>query len=239
MLQTVLVALAAIVVGGGPASAKQEIEDAPQHDEASAEEIEAYYDSGRYDRDVRALASSARHALARQLERHRGSERTPAVVLDVDDTTLSNYPCMRRLGEYGSAEQAACAVEEGIEVEITRTGRGLPPIKPVRGFFKYALRREVEVYIITARPREFPFARPATLENLRLRGYRGPFELIMLPGPAPEAQGSLVPYKSGARAEIEREGRDILVNIGDQLSDLKGGHANRKFLLPNPMYEND
>lgn len=50
----------------------------------------------------------------------------------------------------------------------------------------------------------------------------------MLASPAPEVQGSLVPYRSGARAEIERDGRDILVNIGDQLSDPKGGNANRK-----------
>ena len=31
-------------------------------------------------------------------------------------------------------------------------------------------------------------------------------------------------------------GFTILVNVGDQDSDLAGGHAVRPFKLPNPMY---
>jgi hypothetical protein len=31
-------------------------------------------------------------------------------------------------------------------------------------------------------------------------------------------------------------GYDIVVNAGDQESDLEGGHADRAFKLPNPFY---
>jgi len=32
------------------------------------------------------------------------------------------------------------------------------------------------------------------------------------------------------------QGYDILLTIGDQYSDLKGGYADKGFKLPNPMY---
>ena len=47
---------------------------------------------------------------------------------------------------------------------------------------------------------------------------------------------SVVPYKTGARRRIERRGFTILANVGDQRSDLAGGYAERRYLIPNPMY---
>jgi hypothetical protein len=38
------------------------------------------------------------------------------------------------------------------------------------------------------------------------------------------------------RAEIAGAGFSIIANIGDQPSDLFGGHAEKMFLLPNPFY---
>jgi hypothetical protein len=40
--------------------------------------------------------------------------------------------------------------------------------------------------------------------------------------------------KSATRAHIESLGYDIVANFGDQFSDLKGGHADRTFKMPNP-----
>ena len=42
--------------------------------------------------------------------------------------------------------------------------------------------------------------------------------------------------KAPLRAEIERAGYTIIANMGDQPSDLFGGHAEKMFLLPNPFY---
>ena len=50
------------------------------------------------------------------------------------------------------------------------------------------------------------------------------------------AQASVVPYKSGARAKIVAMGYDIILNIGDQNSDLAGGYADKDIKLSNPYY---
>ncbi|TIP90617.1 MAG: acid phosphatase, partial [Mesorhizobium sp.] len=43
-------------------------------------------------------------------------------------------------------------------------------------------------------------------------------------------------FKAPIRAEIEKAGYTIIANVGDQPSDLFGGHAEKLFLLPNPFY---
>ena len=47
---------------------------------------------------------------------------------------------------------------------------------------------------------------------------------------------SIVPFKSGARAKIEKAGYAIIVTVGDQQSDLDGGFAECGFKLPDPFY---
>jgi hypothetical protein len=49
-------------------------------------------------------------------------------------------------------------------------------------------------------------------------------------------QCTTVQYKSGTRAHIESLGYDVTADVGDQESDLKGGHAAAVFKLPNPLY---
>lgn len=43
-------------------------------------------------------------------------------------------------------------------------------------------------------------------------------------------------FKGPVRAGMGREGYSIIANMGNQPSDLAGGHAERSFLLPNPFY---
>ncbi|RIX30796.1 HAD family acid phosphatase [Amnibacterium setariae] len=45
-----------------------------------------------------------------------------------------------------------------------------------------------------------------------------------------------IEYKSATRKHIESLGYDIVANVGDQYSDLKGGSADKGFKLPNPNY---
>jgi hypothetical protein len=49
-------------------------------------------------------------------------------------------------------------------------------------------------------------------------------------------ENSVIPFKSGARKEIEEKGHTIIVNVGDQYSDLAGGYSERVFKLPDPFY---
>jgi putative acid phosphatase of HAD superfamily subfamily IIIB len=204
---------------------------------ATEEEVTAYYESGDYAEDTATVARRARRSLRRQLG-GKPSDGHDAIVFDIDDTSLSSYECQKSLGGFGNTELAVCVIASGAQTE-TLIGRGLPAIRPVLRLFQLAKERGVKIWFITGRP---DIARHVSLQNLRARGFQGDYKLIthgnvdFVLGQVND--GSLVPYKSGERAKIEGAGYDILVNIGDQHSDLKGGHANETFKIPNPMYYN-
>jgi hypothetical protein len=90
---------------------------------------------------------------------------------------------------------------------------------------------DVAVFFITGRPEN---QRTATEHNLAAADYNGYAKLYMVPDNAHFA--SAVDFKAPIRAEIERSGYVIIENMGDQSSDLLGGHAEKDFLLPDPFY---
>jgi hypothetical protein len=47
---------------------------------------------------------------------------------------------------------------------------------------------------------------------------------------------SAADFKAPIRTNIEQAGFTIIANMGDQPSDLQGGHAEKSFLLPDPFY---
>ncbi|HET7141333.1 MAG TPA: HAD family acid phosphatase [Candidatus Limnocylindria bacterium] len=53
---------------------------------------------------------------------------------------------------------------------------------------------------------------------------------------AANASCATIAYKSGTRAYIESQGFTIMGNFGDQFSDLEGGFAVKTFKMPNPNY---
>ena len=75
--------------------------------------------------------------------------------------------------------------------------------------------------------------REATEKNLKAVGCGDYFRLICKPNDSKDPNAG---YKSAERARLEAEGCVIIANIGDQESDLAGGHAERTFKLPNPFY---
>jgi hypothetical protein len=64
-------------------------------------------------------------------------------------------------------------------------------------------------------------------------GYSGWTDLITQPDGNKQAARV---FKSQERQEIENKGYRIVLNIGDQASDLAGCCAERIFKLPNPFY---
>jgi hypothetical protein len=72
---------------------------------------------------------------------------------------------------------------------------------------------------------------PAATVGLRVRRRRD-----LENQPVPNGARTTIHYKSATRAHSESMGYDIVANFGDQFSDLKGGHADRTFKLPNPNY---
>lgn len=187
----------------------------------TADQIRAYYDSGLWRKAIKEKANKAKdYVLKRTTGRHPA--RKPALVLDIDETSLNNYPCLNANGgiPYSAVPYAVCV-----------TKYDAPAVKPVRSLFRFARQHGVKVFFITGRPEGI---RAGTLTNLRASGYRGKYELILQPTGYDDP--SAVPYKSGARKSIQRRGFTIIANVGDQQSDLAGGYSERTYKLPNPIY---
>jgi acid phosphatase len=187
----------------------------------SVAEIREFYSSGDWSRAVSKQARRAKRWLkARTLGRN--APRKPALVLDIDETSLDNYPCLDASGgiPYEGGPFALCVL-----------AYDAPAIRPVRSLFRRARALGVRVFFITGRPQGL---RDGSLRNLRSAGFKGAFELVLQPNGY--AEESMVPYKSGARRRIQRRGFRIIANVGDQRSDLRGGYSERTFKLPNPIY---
>jgi predicted secreted acid phosphatase len=214
-MRTGLVVLIALLIVAVPALA------ATEPTGQSAAQIRSYYSSGAWKKAVTKQTDKAKAYLAKRTHgKHKAKK--PALVLDIDETSLNNYPCFNANGgiPYDATANVTCV-----------TKFDAPAVKPTLSLFKRAKALKVKVFFITARPEAI---RDGTLQNLQKAGYTGKYELILQPNSY--TNDSKVPYKSGARKAIQKRGFHILANVGDQKSDLKGGYSERTYKLPNPIY---
>ncbi|MGH6919031.1 MAG: HAD family acid phosphatase [Geminicoccaceae bacterium] len=187
-----------------------------------------YYNSGAYQRDIIAVTAEASAWIA---ERAPQVDR-PALVLDIDDTALTNWEVIVA-DDFGRVFDGPCdALPAGPCGWVAWDLRAsTPPITQTLALFEDARALGVAIFFITGRDES---QRAATEKNLSAVGYRGYRGLYM------EAVGShyasAADFKAPQRAKIQAEGFTIIANMGDQPSDLAGGHAERTFLLPNPFY---
>lgn len=189
--------------------------------------LRRYHDSGAYDRDLAAVAQGAQSYLTVRLaDVARACRRAPArcrsnrrlaIVLDIDETSLSNYQ-----GLLASNFTAAGLVGPAV------SGAGTA-IQPTLQLYRAARRRGVAVFFITGRPAGI---QAITEANLRKVGYQQGWNGIFFKA----AGAGTKSFKASTRAGIQRHHYDIAANVGDQESDLDGGHADRGFKLPNPFY---
>lgn len=189
-----------------------------------------YACSDAYDRDVLRTLKRATSYLLRRADK----VRRPAVVLDIDETALSNWPEIVA-NDFGYIPEGPCdAVPLGpCGWRAWVRSAKAEPLKPTLDLFKTARTKGVAVFFLTGR-RDRADERAATERNLRDAGYDSWVAVLMRP---PEDNGaSAATYKAKERQKIEAQGYTIVVNVGDQRSDLDGGHAERGFLVPNPFY---
>ena len=71
------------------------------------------------------------------------------------------------------------------------------------------------------------------MNNLKAAGYEGWTDLFLK---QPDDKSSVREFKTASRKQIEDGSFTIIANVGDQYSDLAGGHAERTFKVPNPFY---
>ncbi len=188
----------------------------------------AYHDSGAYERDLGVVAGEAGSWLATRA----AAVARPALVLDIDETALSNWDILK-LDDFGRPIDGPCTPALDAPcgwAAWDQLGRD-PAITPTLQVFQQARALKVTVFFITGRPES---QRSATERNLVAAGYRGYERLYMVPNGAHFASAS--DFKTPIREKIEKLGYTIIANMGDQPSDLKGGHAEKNFLLPDPFY---
>jgi ribonuclease Z len=181
------------------------------------QQVKDYRVSGHWDQDIAVVAEEctrlAREALA------RGGR--PAVVFDIDETLLSNWPYII---EYDFARVPALFAPWAERSEDAA-------IEPVKRFYLAMRGAGVATFVMTGRGEPL---RAATIRNLERQGISG-WEGISF-RPQEERDRSIVPFKSGERARIEANGYTIVANIGDQDSGLAGGHSQNACKRPNPSY---
>lgn len=226
---------AALLVASGPSSLPAQQSHQPRFlSDAATEripnlgelktELEQYHDCtcrcGCYAHDLDAQADRA-IAILRARAAHRAPHEKLALILDIDDTTLSTYPEMLH------ADFAY------IEAEFNQwllTAQA-PAIPGTLRLYKEAQRLGVNIIFLTGRNES---QRAATEQNLREQGFDGWKLLVMRPEHDSQTIGA---FKSVARGQIVGAGYTLALSVGDQWSDLKGKpEAEYSVKYPDPYY---
>ncbi len=196
--------------------------------------------SSPYISELKATTAAQWAYLDQVKRRSHGKKRAhskPAIIFDADDTTLWTY----------DMEDAAMHFNFDPALQNTWVQEQRFPATPAMvDFVNQARKRGFAVFGLTGRN---DAQKTATLANLRKVGYK-PFKnknfFTKWTGAGASQQPSYitcaaakcttVEYKAGTRRHIEAMGYDIVLNVGDQWSDLQGGYADRVLKLPNPTY---
>lgn len=192
----------------------------PTNLHVALQQLKQYHDAGTYDKDVTRVNHTALRYLKARIAQATFHGK-PAIVLDIDETSLSNYQNMEQQRFGGTMAQINQDIEKGVDPVIASTLK----------LYNYAKAHGVAVIFLTGRKEE---QRTITEVNLKNAGYSNWDKLILRDGE--HRSDSAFTYKTTTRKALTNEGYDIILNIGDQQSDLVGGYADKAFKLPNPYY---
>ncbi|KTD66133.1 HAD family acid phosphatase [Legionella spiritensis] len=185
--------------------------------------VQIYHDSGVYSQELTAAINQAHRYILQQVEanKQKHNRQKLAVVLDIDETSITNYNKMVKRDFVGNRQQ--------IHEEIMAADS--PAIRPMLELYQDAVKHGVKVFFVTGRDVS---ELEATKTNLIRAGYKDWSGLYLRPMDYHDA--SIIPFKTRTRALISKKGYTIIASIGDQYSDLIGGFAKKAFKLPNPFY---
>lgn len=194
-------------------------------------EIKQYHDCtckcGCYTHDIDVQADRA-IAFLRRRTAHQHTLGRPcpqeklAMVFDIDETSLSNYPQMLK---------ADFAYDSKVFDAWVQSAQA-PAISGSLRVYREAQRLGVSIFFITGRHED---ERDATERNLREQGFENWQQLTLRP--ALGGSQSTTDYKSAARQQVVAQGYRIVLNVGDQWSDLKGKpEAEFSVKYPDPYY---
>lgn len=166
-----------------------------------------------YKTEFKSAVADARKAASKHI-----GQPNVAIVADIDETLLDNREFFSKHPEFKWGEFNKW-------IEEARA----PALKETAEFLAWARQNGFAIFLITGRMEK---DRRGTIKNLIHAGvsYDG---LFMRPDGDHRAAQDV---KTPLRDAIEKMGFKVVVNIGDQWSDLVGGHAEDCEKLPNRMY---
>ena len=174
--------------------------------------------------DLAKQTTLAQSKLKELIEKHKG-ESNLAMVLDIDDTSLTSY-CEEKREGFGFYYPINEAWMTSTEASI--------PIPGTLALYQQAVKANLEVFFITGRNHEDYVT---TSRNLIKAGYTDfkPDHLILRDDA--ERTMTATQYKSLERDKITAQHYKIILSVGDQWSDLNGTSvAEVSIKLPNPFY---
>jgi predicted secreted acid phosphatase len=226
LVQVIVLALVVTLLLGTPAFScdcavyKESIK---KPDGIGAREGLEHMRSSEYRKEFAKAIADGYDACKRYAREH--PDQSLAIVSDIDETLLDNsghfkedhknfdWPTFKTWAEQSKA----------------------PPLKKTAAFLKWARKQGIAIFLVTGRPEEMRRATVRNLINADI-SYDG---LFLRPSDQYDANGkhpSATQVKTKIREQIEGMGFTIVVNIGDQVSDLVGGHAYDCEKLPNKLY---
>ncbi len=182
-----------------------------------------YHDTGQYYQEISKKIKEAMTYLKFRIEQNQRAlhPKKLAIVLDIDETSLSNYQNLKKIQFCNTNKNWQTMMNKANALAIPYT----------KALYNFATTHQVAVFFVTGRSENW---RDQTVKNLKQQGY-GKYQALYM-RPADYHQASAAPYKSATRRQITQQGYDIILNIGDQQSDLRGGYADMQYKLPNPYY---
>ncbi|XAS78121.1 HAD family acid phosphatase [Dermatophilaceae bacterium Sec6.4] len=193
--------------------------------------------SSPYISEMNALMARETAKLPRLLTQAKKTGKKPAVVFDADDTTLWTYD-MEDAGMHFNFDPAL----QDVYVQEQR----FPAVPAIVAFEKKAKAMGFTIFGLSGRNDDQKTATVANLNKVGYRGFTANRTFTKWTGKGASQQPSYiacvtvkcttVEFKAGTRAHIESLGYNIALNLGDQWSDLQGGHASNYLKVPNPTY---
>ncbi|MBU0456169.1 MAG: HAD family acid phosphatase [Pseudomonadota bacterium] len=193
----------------------------PENLTTAKQAVTQYCESGEYNRDIQKTIKPAKRYLQSRILSNKTHKKL-ALVFDIDETSVSHYQDIKK-NDYGQTYRYVFHT-------VLPDTHG-EPITPVRSLYNFGKDHHVAVFLVTGRKEKLRYNTVKLLHNC---GYTHWTKLIMEPNDYKNP--SAIPFKSAMRQKLIQQGYDIVLNVGDQKSDLKGGFADRKVLIPNPFY---
>lgn len=179
-------------------------------------DVKNYIESGEYKTEMLSIAELAKKIVNYEL---LSNPNRKVVILDIDETILSNLPYISQQIHLNDIDKLCNWQKKSF----------CDSIEPMVDFFHWALKKDLDVLFITARPIEL---RDATLKNFEKLG----IEVAPIYFRDPKQWPVPVDFKIAMRRMITDNGGDIILNIGDQPTDFEGGFWKNALRVPNPFY---